>query len=74
MTTTLERLPAAILTELDILEQAADALEEYERLRKALRNADDTLRTLCRQYDKAAGTTGFQPYHLRNACVARGLL
>lgn len=72
--TTAPRLPVAILTEADILRSAADALQEYERLRAALRDADTALRILCRQYDKAAGIWGAQPHHLRRACEARGLM
>ena len=71
---TAPRLPVAILTEADILRSAADALQEYERLRAALRDADTALRVLCRQYDKATGIWGAQPHHLRRACEARGLM
>ena len=73
-TTTLERIPAAVLTEQDILILASEALQEHERLRAALRDSETRLRTLCRQYDAAARTTGFQPHHLRRACEARKLL
>lgn len=73
-THTVERLPTAILTEADILRDAAQALQENERLRDALRVNEQRLRTLCRQYDKAAGTWGFQPHHLAQACRSRGML
>ena len=69
-----ERVPAAVLTEQDILQAAAEALQEHERLRVALRASDDRLRTLCRQYGQAAGVWGFAPHHLAQACKARGLL
>jgi hypothetical protein len=69
-----ERVPAAVLTEQDILQTAAEALQEHERLRLALRASDDRLRTLCRQYGHAAGVWGFAPHHLAQACKARGLL
>lgn len=68
------RVPAAILTTDDILREAAEALREADRLREAARASDARLRTLCRQYDQAAGVWGFQPHHLRRACEARGLL
>ena len=74
MTATLTKQPAAVLTDLDILLMASEALQEHERLRGALRDSETRLRTLCRQYDAAARTTGFQPHHLRRACEARGLL
>ncbi len=75
-TVTLEqpRVPTAILTEADLLEQAAEALREHERLRLALRDSDNRLRVLCRQYGEATRVWGFQPHHLRRACEARGLL
>lgn len=69
-----ERIPAAVLTEQDILQAAAEALQEHERLRVALRASDDRLRALCRQYGQAAGVWGFAPHHLAQACKARGLL
>lgn len=69
-----ERVPAAVLTEQDILQAAAEALQEHERLRVALRASDDRLRALCRQYGQAAGVWGFAPHHLAQACKARGLL
>ena len=73
-TAALERIPAAVLTEQDILQDAAEALQEHERLRVALRASDDRLRALCRQYGQAAGVWGFAPHHLAQACKARGLL
>jgi len=74
MTATLERTPAAVLTEADILSEAAEALREADRLRAALRDSDNRLRALCRQYGQAAGVWGFAPHHLAQACKARGLL
>lgn len=72
--TTEKRLPVAIMTEMDVLREAAEALQEHERLRLAMRASDDRLRLLCRQYDAASGSRGFAPYHLTQACKARGLL
>lgn len=66
--------PIAVLTDHDILRDAAEALREHERLRQAMRDSDNRLRVLCRQYDLAAGTRGFAPHHLAQACKARGLL
>ena len=66
--------PIAVLTDHDILQDAAETLREHERLRQAMRDSDNRLRVLCRQYDLAAGTRGFAPHHLAQACKARGLL
>ena len=73
-TMTAARVPAAVLTEQDILQDAAEALQEHERLRAALRDSDNRLRVLCRQYGQAAGVWGFAPHHLAQACRARGLI
>ncbi len=72
--TTEKRLPAAILSEMDVLREAADALQEHERLRLAMRASEDRLRLLCRQYGDAARVWGVAPHHLAQACKARGLL
>ena len=75
MTDTIEkRLPVAIMSEMDVLREAADALQEHERLRLAMRASDDRLRLLCRQYGDAARVWGVAPHHLAQACKARGLL
>ena len=75
MSDTLEkRLPVAILSEMDVLREAADALQEHERLRAAMRASDDRLRLLCRQYEAATGYRMLTPTHLGHMCRARGLL
>ena len=75
MTDTVEkRLPAAIISEMDVLREAAEALQEHERLRLAMRASEDRLRLLCRQYGDAARVWGVAPHHLAQACKARGLL
>lgn len=73
-TMTAARVPAAVLTEQDILQDAAEALREADRLRAALRDSETRLRVLCRQYGQAAGVWGFAPHHLAQACRARGLI
>lgn len=60
--------------EIAILKQAAKALRDYDKARAALKAQEETIKTLCNEYDIAAGVWGFQPHHLRNACEARGLL
>lgn len=62
------------LTELDVLREAVEALQEQERLRQALRASETHLRALCRSYDRAGHVWGTAPEHLRRACEARGLL
>lgn len=57
-----------------VLEQAAEALRRHDEIIKALRASEAELRSLCRQYDKASGVTGFAIHHLRNTCITRGLL
>ena len=73
-TVTAARVPTAVLTEQDILLAASEALREADRLRAALRDSDNRLRVLCRQYGQAAGVWGFAPHHLAQACRARGLI
>jgi len=60
--------------ETEVLIEAAFALAKHEKLRKELRASEEHLRKLCRQYDQAAGTRGFAPHHLAQACKARGLM
>jgi hypothetical protein len=56
-----------------VLQMAADALAEQERLRVAMRTNDARLTALCRLYDAVERTTGIQPHHLRTACEMRGV-
>ena len=69
-----KRLPVAIMSEMDVLREAAQALQEHDRLRAAMRASDDRLRLLCRQYGDAARVWGVAPHHLTQACKVRGLL
>ena len=73
MTTTIDT-PTAVLTDLDILEDAAQELARHERMRLALRNSDNRLRALCRQYETATGYRMLTPTHLGHMCRARGLM
>ena len=73
MTTTIDT-PTAVLTDLDILEDAAQELARHERMRLALRNSDNRLRALCRQYEAATGYRMLTPTHLGHMCRARGLM
>lgn len=69
MECTLERT-----SELDVLNIAADALRERDRLEQAMRDSNDRIRQLCRDWGDAAGLWGVAPHHLAQACRARGLL
>jgi hypothetical protein len=60
-------------TVMGVLQMAADALAEQDRLRVALRANDARLTALCRLYDAVERTTGIQPHHLRTACEMRGV-
>jgi integrase len=62
------------IDEMTILKDAAEALQEHDRQRQALKTSEDTLRALCRRWGDAAGLWGVSPTHLRRACEARGLL
>lgn len=60
--------------ETDILQEAALALQERDKLQAALRASDSRLRALCRAYGDTARVWGVAPYHLAQACKARGML
>jgi hypothetical protein len=60
-------------TVMGVLQMAADALAEQDKLRVALRVNDGRLTALCRLYDAVERTTGIQPHHLRTACEMRGV-
>jgi hypothetical protein len=60
--------------ERDILQDAAAALAEHDRLYSALRDLDEQINALCREFGDATRRWGYAPRHLRNACTARGLL
>lgn len=74
MTATLIKRPQERPNELAVLKEAAKALKAYDKARAALREHETHVKALCREYDLAAGVWGFQPFHLRHACEARGLL
>ena len=58
---------------INVLQKAAEALAEQERLRVAQRTNNARLTALCRLYDAVERTRGIQPYHLRTACEMRGV-
>jgi ABC-type Fe3+-citrate transport system substrate-binding protein len=60
--------------ELDLLRVAARAIEKHERLKAELRQHEQHLSRVCQTYGQHYRVWGFRPEHLRQACVARGLL
>lgn len=61
-------------TERDILQDAAAAFAEHDKLHRAMRDLDERIASLCREYGDATRRWGYAPYHLRRAVEARGLL
>ena len=60
--------------ERDILQDAATAMAEHDRLYSALRDLDEHINALCREFGDATRRWGYAPHHLRRAVEARGLL
>jgi hypothetical protein len=60
--------------ERDILTDAATVFAVYDELAGALREAEDRLQTLCREYGVVTRRWAYAPHHLRQAAKARGLL
>ena len=60
--------------ERDILQDAATAMVEHDRLYSALRDLDERIGALCREYGDCTRRWGYAPHHLRRAVEARGLL
>jgi len=60
--------------ERDILQDAATALAEHDRLHNATRALDARIEALCREFGEAKRMYGYAPHHLRKSCAAQGLL
>jgi hypothetical protein len=60
--------------QLRVLREAAKTLKEHDRLKAALREQEAHLAAVSRDYGNTYRIWGFRPEHLRQACVARGLL
>jgi hypothetical protein len=60
--------------ERDILQDAAAAIAEHDRLYSAMRGLDERITALCREYGDCTRRWGYAPLHLRRAVEARGLL
>ena len=60
--------------ERDILQDAAAALAEHDRLYGAMRDLDERINALCLEFGDCTRRWGYAPHHLRRAVEARGLL
>jgi hypothetical protein len=60
--------------ERDILQDAAAAIAEHDRHYSAMRDLDERITALCREYGDCTRRWGYAPHHLRRAVEARGLL
>jgi len=60
--------------QLDLLRVAARAIKKHERLKAELKQHERHLSLVCQTYGSVYKVWGFRPEHLRQACVARGLL
>ena len=75
--TPIESFPADddnIDPQLDLLRVAARAIKKHERLKAELRQHERHLSLVCQVYGSVYKIGGFRPEHMRQACVARGLL
>jgi len=57
-----------------VLRAAAKALKTHDKLKAALREQEAHLTSVSREYGSTYRIWGFRPEHLRQACVARGLI
>jgi hypothetical protein len=57
-----------------VLRAAAKALKDHDKLKAALRAQEAHLTAVSRDYGNTYRIWGFRPEHLRQACVARGLI
>jgi hypothetical protein len=60
--------------QLDLLRVAAKAIQKHERLKAELKQHERHLSLVCQTYGSVYKVWGFRPEHLRQACIARGLL
>jgi len=57
-----------------VLREAVKVLKRQEKLKAELRAHEAHLTAVCRDYGNVYKIWGFRPEHLRQACVARGLI
>ena len=60
-------------TETEILHRSAAALAALDAAKRATRAAEEDVRRMCREYEQANGCRGLAPFHLAQACRARGI-
>jgi hypothetical protein len=57
-----------------LLYEAAQAIKKHERLKAEMKAHEAQLSRICQEYSSAYRIWGFRPEHMKQACVARGLL
>ena len=57
-----------------VLRTAAKAIKEHDRIKAKLRQQENYLSLVCQDYGNTHKLWGVRPEHLRQACVARGLI
>jgi hypothetical protein len=67
-------MPTYTTEQAEVLRKAAKTLKEHDRLKAALREQQAHLAAVSREYGIAFRVCGFRPEHVRQACVARGLI
>jgi hypothetical protein len=67
-------MPTYTTEQAEVLRKAAKTLKEHDRLKAALREQEARLSDVSREYGIAFRVCGFRPEHVRQACVARGLI
>ena len=60
--------------QLRVLRTAAKALKRHEKLKAELKAHENYLSLVCQSYGNAYRVWGVRPEHLRQACIARGLM
>jgi hypothetical protein len=60
--------------EREILQDAAAALSELDRLHSTVRAMDTRIEALCHEFGDVTRRLGYAPHHLRQVCAAQGLL
>ena len=58
----------------EVLQRAAEALKQHDKLKAELRAQETHLSSVCRDYGAIYKVWGFRPEHMRLACAAHGLL